>query len=97
MMTIVTVQELRVATEALFSHLERSGVTSIMLSEDYYWDVPAVNRYDQYQEPSQHTIGQLSDDLTELKRMLSGDQPIVGYALVWLAAILRRVGETVKC
>ena len=96
-MTQVTIQELRATTEALFSHLEKNGVTSVILSEDYYWDVPTASRYDRYQEPAQHTIGQLSDDIAELKRMMNGTRPIIGYGLVWLAAILRRIGETAKC
>ena len=96
-MTHVTVQQLRAAAQTLFCHLENNGVSSVTLLEDYYWDVPAANRYDRYQEPTQHTIGQLSDDLAELQRMVDGTRPIIGYGLVWLAAVLRRVGETAKC
>jgi hypothetical protein len=38
-------------------------------------------------------LGQLSDDWGELKRITDGDAEPIGYALVWLAAIRRRVGE----
>lgn len=93
----VTVEQLRAAAQALFSHLEDKGVSSVPIAADYYWDVPAAIRYDRYQEPTQHTLGQLSDDLSELKRMVQGTRPIIGYGLVWLAAVLRRVGETVNC
>jgi hypothetical protein len=95
-MTEVTIAELRAAAELFFSHLERKGARSITFSEDYYWDVPAELRYDRYDEPTKHTIGQLSDDLAELRRIMDGSRPITALGLVWLAALLRRVGETAK-
>ena len=70
---------------------------SVTIPDDYYWDVPMALRYDPYQEPHEHTIGQLSADLQELDRMMSGDRPMIGYGLVWLAAVLRRVGEISNC
>jgi hypothetical protein len=73
-MTEVTVADLRAAAELFFSHLESKGIRSVTLSKDYYWDVPADLRYDPYEEPTKHTIGQLSDDLDELRRMMDGWQ-----------------------
>jgi len=96
-MSQVTVAELRIIAELLFAHLESKDMRSITFSEDYYWDVPAAIRYDQYQEPMKHTIAQISDDLAELSRMTDGSRPLVAYGLVWLAALLRRVGETANC
>jgi hypothetical protein len=93
-MTQIPLEQLRAAADALFSHLEDKGIDLVTISEDYYWDVPMAIRYDRYEEPSEHTIGQLSDDINELNRMLAGTRPTVGYGLVWLAAILRRIGET---
>jgi len=34
-----------------------------------------------------------SDDWNELQRIVRGESAPIAYALVWLAAILRRVGE----
>jgi hypothetical protein len=96
-MTRVTTAELRNAADMLFAHLESNGIAAVAIEEDYYWDVPVEARYDKYKEPKKHTIGQLSDDVAEVKRMLKGDVQAVGYGLVWLAAVLRRVGETANC
>jgi len=96
-MTRLTTEQLKRAADLLLSHLESSGVTEVEIAEDFYWDVPAAKRYDQYDEPKEHTVGQLSDDMMEVKRMVDGDAPPVGYGLVWLAAILRRVGEASNC
>ena len=72
-------------------------MNAVEIAEDFYWDVTAADRYDRYQEPTKHTVGQLSDDVLEVTRMINGDAPIVSYGLVWLAAVLRRVGETSSC
>jgi hypothetical protein len=93
----ISLERLRAVANALFSHLETNGVTAVTISEDYYWDVPALARHDRYEEPRGHTVGQLSDDVAELDRMIDGARPMVGYGLVWLAAVLCRVGETAKC
>jgi hypothetical protein len=93
----VNIDRLRTVANALFSHLENHGARSVTFSEDYYWDVPAAIRYDHYEEPREHTVGQLSDDMAELIRMLNGERPMVAYGLVWLAAVLRRLGESAKC
>lgn len=90
----VKIDELRSIANALFSHLENDGVKSVTLSVDYYWDVPEDSRYDPHEKPREHILGQLSDDMTELTRMLNGERPMLSYDLVWLAAVLRRVGET---
>jgi len=89
----ISIDKLRTTAYALLSHLEQSGITSVTISENYSWDVLADQRYDRYDEPREHTIGQLSDDLQELERMIDGHRPMVRYGLVWLAAILRRIGE----
>jgi hypothetical protein len=93
-MTQVRLEELRAAAELLLLHIKENGGDLIDISEDFYWDVAAEDRYDNYQEPKKHTVGQLSDDISQLKHLLSGKSPIVGYGLVWLASVLRRVGET---
>ena len=88
---------MRAVADALFSHLETNGVTSVTISEDYYWEIPAVSRYDPYEAPREHTLGQLSDDVAELDRMIDGERPMLGNRLVWLATVLRRIGESAKC
>jgi hypothetical protein len=96
-MTQITVAELKTVANILLSHLERHGIERIEIADDFYWDVPATKRYDQYDEPKQHDVGQLSDDVQELKRLVNGDAPAIGHGLVWLGAVMRRIGETSSC
>lgn len=89
----VSTDELRRAVLALLRHLEENGQKEFEIDEDFYWDVPADKRYLPYEEPKGLTIGQLSDNWTEVTQITDGNREPVGYGLVWLAAVLRRVGE----
>jgi hypothetical protein len=89
----VSTEELRRAATALLRHVEDSGQKEFEIEEDFYWDVPADKRYAPYEEPKGLTMGQLSDDWSEVTQMISGDRQPVAYGLVWLAAVMRRVGE----
>ncbi len=89
----VSTEELRRAALELLRHIEESGQTEFEIAEDFYWEVPADKRYAPYEEPGELTVGQLSDDWSEVAQMIRGSRELVGYGLVWLAAVLRRVGE----
>ena len=92
---IVTVEELRKMCEHLLNHLEEVGASSIEIPVDYYWDIPKESHYDPYNKPEEFTLGQLTDDWQELKKILSEEGEPISYMLVWLSAILRAVGEQV--
>ena len=89
----ISVDELRKATLLLLDHLATTGQTSFQVDEDFYWHVPESQRYDSYSEPRRLTVGQLSDDWSELQKIADGQRAPTGTALVWLASILRRIGE----
>mgnify|MGYP001186336132 CR=1 FL=1 len=89
----ITVRELRQMCEHLFHYLESSEQASVDLSVDYYWDIPKQFRYNPYQQPEELNLGQISDDWIELNNILNGEREPTRYALVWLASILRAVGE----
>jgi hypothetical protein len=89
----ITTDELRRATLAVLAHLERTGRGTIELDADYYWSIAPEQRYDVYTRPDDLSIGRLSDDWAEVAAIARGDEDAVGYALVWLASVLRAVGE----
>jgi hypothetical protein len=91
----VNIDELQRATERVLRHMRDSGVTEVEVPHDYYWEVPAAARYDPSAEPEQLSIGQLSDDLNELRRMADNETEPLAYALVWLGSVFKAVGETV--
>lgn len=85
--------ELRKMADQLFAYLEETGREEFEMSEDYYWEISQEQLYDPYTKPEDLTLGQLSDDWSRLKLILEGESPPIGYALVWLSAILRIVGQ----
>jgi hypothetical protein len=90
----IQLSELRHATNVLFDHLERTGRTEIDVAEDFYWSIPEKHLYSVYTPPpeSDLTMGQLSDDWSELAKIASGERPPLAYALVWLSSLLRCIG-----
>lgn len=89
----VTTGELREATLKLLEHLDSTGQSSFEIDEDYYWAIPSESRYEPSVAPRDLTVGQLVDDWRELREITSGRREPIGYALVWLSSLLRRVGE----
>jgi hypothetical protein len=89
----VNIAELRAALDTVLAHLVASGHETVRLDSDYYWFVPKISRHDPYQEPSSLTLGQLTDDWAEIKKIHDGSADPVAYSLVWLSSILREVGE----
>jgi hypothetical protein len=86
--------DLRAIVEIVLDAAEESG-TTVEINFDHYWDVPTEDRYDKYAPPTHLTIGQLSEDWSELQRIRRGEAAALPYALVWLASVLRCLGEHV--
>ena len=89
----VDIVELRRAASRLFDHIEEAGIHSFDLEHDHYWVVPRESRYNVYEQPKQLEVGQLTEDLESLRSLNDPAEPLVAYAMVWLAAILREIGE----
>ena len=87
-------EDLRRISEKIFAHLEELGLDSFDISSvDYYWNIPKEQVYNPYEEPSDFTLGQLTDDWNELHRVIESEIEPFGYDLVRLSAILRAIGE----
>jgi len=92
----IETKELRRIFNVLLDHLESAGQDSFDPPWDFYWEVAKDDLYNPYSEPGQLSLGQLADDWGELVKIVNQDMPPVGYALVWLSAILRAVGESAE-
>jgi hypothetical protein len=90
----VNIEELRKIVATLLDVVGSNGAT-VEFADDYYWDVPKDYRYKVYASPAELTVGQLSDDWNELRRIGRGEVDALPYALVWASSILRRIGEEV--
>lgn len=89
----VKVTELQRICDVLLNRFGSRGIEDIELDKDFYWDIPAAQRYDPYVEPTTHTLGQLETDWNELREVLGNDKAAINYHIVWLSAIMRAIGE----
>lgn len=89
----IKVSDLWKISERLFRHLEEAGISSVEINADYYWNISADQVYDPYKEPDQLDMGQLSDDWSDLEKILSNEMEPISYNMVDLSAILRAIGE----
>lgn len=89
----VRVDLLRRVSQVLFDHLESIEGPTINLDRDYFWDLMSEQIYDVYNQPTEFTIGQLSESLGHLEALVADPDDAIAFALVWLAQLLRAIGE----
>ena len=68
-----------------------SGSEVVDLGEDYFWSIPPTRQGDVNADP-ELTVGQYSECLEHLESVVENPENAIGYALVWLADVLRAVG-----
>jgi hypothetical protein len=90
----IDVTDLRRMADILFDHLESLGERTIEIEDDYYWTIDEKQLYDPTQSPTDFSLGQLTDDWQELRKVLDS-QKTVSYSLVWFASLLRAIGQKV--
>jgi hypothetical protein len=88
----VTVAELRSALSSILDHVEATSGQQLVLDQGYFWSVPGDDLFDVTKEPSELTIGQLSESLEFLRTAERDPDDILGYHLVWAADLLRAIG-----
>jgi hypothetical protein len=89
----VRVDQLRQVFELLIDHVEKGQGGQLPVSRDYFWSIPAPERYDVYNQPGELTVGQVSEAWDNLHEMLEDPSKVIGYGLVWLADVLRALGD----
>lgn len=90
---IVRSDELHNALDILLQHFEKEGQNCFQIDGDFYWNVPADELYDRYDQPVHLDVGQLSEDWARIEQIVRGEHEPVANGFVWLAAILRAVGH----
>ncbi|MDT0453632.1 hypothetical protein [Streptomyces hesseae] len=85
--------QLRNVFDAVIRHMEASAGHTVALRNEYFWSVPGDGLYDVLNEPKVLTIGQLSESWQHLEDLLVHQDGALGYHLVWLADIIRAIGQ----
>ncbi|MFE4517883.1 hypothetical protein ACFRMQ_27255 [Kitasatospora sp. NPDC056783] len=90
----VSPAELRRSFDVLMCRVEAATAGgAVTLDKDYFWSVPPDERYDVTRKPGELTIGQLSESCRHLRDLLADEDRALGYHLVWLADVLRAIGQ----
>ncbi|GEB60186.1 hypothetical protein [Streptomyces gardneri] len=89
----IPLDQLRTAFELALQRIEASAGSAVALEHDYFWSVPGDELYDVLNEPKTITIGQLSESWQHLEDLLADPNRAVGHHLVWLADVLRAIGQ----
>ena len=92
-MRTIDLVKLKESLNVLLDHVIDSGISSIALEQQYYWQVDAKDRFDLKKKPADLVVGDLFDELDFVERVLLKKQSTVAYTLTELAPILEYVGE----
>ena len=90
---LIDINTLEKAACAIFQHLREQEIHVVDVEEDFYWDIDLSQKYSPYEEPTDMSLGQLTDNWESIQQIASGESDAMGYALVWLAALCRYIGE----
>ncbi|MET8331424.1 hypothetical protein [Streptomyces sp. NPDC005181] len=89
----IPLDQLRHAFELVLRHVEASAGSTVTLEHDYFWSVPGDELYEVHNEPRAITIGQLSESWQHLEGLLADEDRVVSHHLVWLADVIRAIGQ----
>ncbi len=88
----VSLEKLRIVFNLLIDHLRQEVGPEISFDKDYFWSIPKEALYNIYSEPTDLSIGQLGESLSNLESILTDSSKVMTYGLVWLADILKAAG-----
>lgn len=91
--TRFTTQELREVFDVLIRHVEERHGSTIEVDADYFWSIPPDEIYNVYDQPTELTIGQLTESLDNIRSVAADPEHAISYALVWLGDVLRATGH----
>ena len=93
--TRVPIATLKQAAKVLLEHVEAIEGEFVSVDKDYYWAIAPEQLYDVLHEPSDLTVGQLTECLDNLNSIVADPSTATSYGLVWLADLARAVGQSV--
>ncbi|QMU63847.1 MAG: hypothetical protein GKR88_05780 [Flavobacteriaceae bacterium] len=86
---VVNIEEIQKTITLLLTNLKDKKGNKIELKNDFYWDISSDELYNPYDEPKDISLGQLSDDLSEIHRLSKAEGDGIPYDLKRISEILR--------
>jgi len=91
----VSVDIMRRAATVLINHLEEKAGAEVTLDQDMFWEISPDQRFNVYEKPHEFAIGQIEESFLSIEKFANDPDSASSYGLVWLADILRAVGEKI--
>lgn len=89
---VLRIADLRTALSLALDAFEAEQGPEVVIRHDHYWHLPVDASFDLSRGPSDLTVGQLSDDLAELRGLLAEDDAWPArHALSHVIGLLRLV------
>ena len=89
----IDLDELVAMGRAVVEATKAQGIARVCLESDFYWAIAPEERTNVYDEPASFTIGQVSEDLASLRRVVQAGGYVPPNALIWLGRCLEALGE----
>ncbi len=90
----VDINEIETALIKVLEELRsQKGDVIDMEPADYYWSIDKDELYNPYTDPAHFTLGQLTDDLQEIKKLARGEVDPVSLDLVKVGSVLAAIGH----
>jgi len=90
----INIDEIEKAMLQLFNELRTKKGNIIEIEAiDYYWAINAQELYNPYNDPTELTLGQITDDLNELKKLANNESKPVSLDFVKISSILTMIGN----
>ena len=90
----IDLAQLRRTFSIAVDELERITGPTVTLERDYFWSVPARERFNPYEKPATWTLGQLSELISHISALDSEPDQVINRHLVWLGELLQGIGES---
>lgn len=88
----IKIDELQKITTILLSKLKERKGNEVEIESDFYWDISSTQLYKPYSDPSDISLGQISDDIKEVRRLLNSEDESIPYDLKRIAEIIKVLG-----
>ncbi len=92
----ITIDELEKCLSILFKEIRKNAGSEINLTTDYYWNIPEDEAYNMNSNPQELTIGQISEEIEIIKRLLDNPDSYISYDLRRIGIILMAMGHEYK-
>jgi hypothetical protein len=84
---------LRRALDLVLEELEATHGALLRIDRDYFWSIPAEQRMNVYEQPKDLTVGQLSELIEGMEKLVEDPERVTVVDAVKLAELLRNAGD----